>query len=126
MDDKNMVEENLSQEITLKNIMKQKNCLIEELIINDLMNKKHKKVCTNLNHIEHLLVLASAVTECVSTSPIASLVGIPKCIANYAVGLIIYAITAGVKMYKSIIKRKRKKRKKPDKILLLPKMVVSN
>ena len=38
------------------------------------MSKKHKKVCTALNYIEHLLFLASSVTGCVSISALASLV----------------------------------------------------
>ena len=42
------------------------------------MSKKHKKVCTALNYVENLLILASVVTECVSVSAFASLVGIPR------------------------------------------------
>ena len=30
------------------------------------MRKKHEKVCTTLNHVKHLLILASTVTGCVS------------------------------------------------------------
>ena len=41
------------------------------------MNKKHKKVCTTLNHIEHLLILASAITGCVSIFSFDFLLGIP-------------------------------------------------
>ena len=50
-----MAEENESQEIRLKNIDKTRNYLIEKIKQNDLMRKKHKKVCTTLNYIEHLL-----------------------------------------------------------------------
>ena len=39
--------------------------------------KKRKKVCATLNYIEHVLILISTVTECVSISAFASLVGIP-------------------------------------------------
>ena len=42
---------------------------------NELLSKKHKNVCTTLNYIEHLLIIASAVTGCVSISDFASLVG---------------------------------------------------
>ena len=49
---KNMVEENVSQEFRLKNIDKTRNYLIEEISRNELINKKHKKVCTTLNYIE--------------------------------------------------------------------------
>ena len=29
------------------------------------MSKKHKKVCTALNYIEHFLILTSVITKCV-------------------------------------------------------------
>ena len=41
------------------------------------MTKKHKKVCTTLNYIEHFLILASAVTGYISISAFVSLVGSP-------------------------------------------------
>ena len=69
---------------------------------------KHKKVCTTLNYIEHLLILASAVTVSVFISAFAFLVGISTSIASSAVGLNILAITVEIKMSKSIIKKKRK------------------
>ena len=47
-----MLEENVSQEFRLKNIDKTRNYLIEEISRNELINKKHKKVCTILNYIE--------------------------------------------------------------------------
>ena len=110
-----MVEENISEEFRLKNIDETINYLIEEIIRNELMSKKHKNVCTTLNYIEHFLVLASTITGCVSISAFASLVGIPIGITSSATGLRICAITAGIKKYKSIIK---KKKKKPDEIVL--------
>ena len=67
---------------------------------------------------EHLLILTSAVTGCVSISAFSSLVGLPIGTASSAVALKICAITAGIKKYKSIIKKKRKKH---DKIVLLVK-----
>ena len=54
----------------------------------------------------------------VSISDFASLAGIPTRITSYAIGLIICVITAGIKKYKSIIKKKKKKH---DKILSLAK-----
>ena len=61
-----MSKENLSQEFRLKNIDETKNYFIEEIEQNELMCKKHKKVCTTLNYIEHFLILVSAVTGCIS------------------------------------------------------------
>ena len=72
------------------------------------MSKKHKKVCTSLNYIEHFLILASTITGCVFISAFASLVGVPIGITSSAIGLKVCAITAGIKKYKSIIKRKKK------------------
>ena len=65
-------------------------------------------VCTLLNYIEHFLILGSTVTGCVSISVFASLVGIPIGIASSAIGLKIFVITAAIKKYKLII-RKRKR-----------------
>ena len=53
-----------------------KNYLIEEIDQNTLMSNKHKKVCMTVNYIEHFLILTSVVTECISTSAFASLLGI--------------------------------------------------
>ena len=82
------------------------------------MSKKHKKVCRILNYIDHLLIVISTITECVSISAFASLVGIPIEITSSAIGLKICAITARIRKYKSIIKKKKKKH---DKIVLLAK-----
>ena len=41
------------------------------------MSKKHKKVCTTLNYIEHFLILACTITGCISISIFAFLLGIP-------------------------------------------------
>ena len=71
----------------------------------ELKNKKHKKV---LNYIEHSLILISTVTGCVSIFDFASLVGIPMGITSTAVELKICVITAGIKKYESIIKKKEK------------------
>ena len=113
-----MVEENISQEFRLKNIDETRNYLIEEINRNELMSKKHKKVCTTLNYIEHFLILASTITGCISISAFVSLLGIPIGITNSAIGLKICAITVGIKKFKSIIKKKKKKH---DKIVLLAK-----
>ena len=72
------------------------------------MGKKHKKVCTTLNFIEHLLIVASTLTGCVSISAFASLVGIAVDIASSVLRLKICARTAGIEKYKSTIKKRRK------------------
>ena len=98
-----MAEENISQEFRLKNIDETKKYLIEEINRNELMSKKHKKVYTALNYIEHFIILASTITGYVSISACASLVGILIGITSSAIGLKICAITAGNKKYNSII-----------------------
>ena len=82
------------------------------------MSKKHNKVCRVLNYFQHLLIVISTVTGCVSISAFGSLLGIPIGITSSAMGLKICAITAGIKKYKSIIKKKKKKH---DKIVFLAK-----
>ena len=74
---------------------------------NDLMSEKYKKTCKYLNYVEHLLILASKVTGCVSISAFASLVAISVGITSSAVGIKISAITAGIGKYKSVIKKKK-------------------
>ena len=107
-----MVEENKDQEFRMKNIDDTINHFIKEIKQNGFMSKKHKKVCTVSNYIEHLLILTSAVTGCVSVSVFDSLVGIPVGSASSVVEIKICAITAGIKRYKSIIKKKEKNMKK--------------
>ena len=66
---KTMPEESMNQEFRLKQIDEIRNCLIEELNQNELMSKKHKKVCRVFKYIE--------LCGCVSIFAFASLVGIP-------------------------------------------------
>ena len=63
-----MFEENISQEFRLKNIDETRNYFIKEINQNESMSKNYKKVFTVLNYIEHILILVSTVTGCVSTS----------------------------------------------------------
>ena len=71
---KSMVEENISKEFRLKNIDKTRNYFLEEIEQNELMSKKHIKVCGTLIYIEHFLILVSAITRRISIS--ASTIGI--------------------------------------------------
>ena len=72
------------------------------------MSKKHKNICTILNYIEQFLILVSTFTGCISISAFASLIGIAIGTTSSLIGLKICATTAGVKKYKSIIKKKKK------------------
>ena len=49
------------------------------------MSEKYKKTYKYLNYIEHFLILASAISSCVSISTFASLVSVPAGIKSYAV-----------------------------------------
>ena len=86
------------------------------------MSEKYNNTCKYLNYVEHLLILLSTVTGCVSISAYASLVCVPIGITSSVVGTNICAITAVIKQYKSIIKKK----KKHDKIVLLGKDKLSS
>ena len=77
-----MFEENMSQEFKLKTVDEIRNSLNEEVNRNELMSKRHKKVCRDLNYVNHLLACS-------------------------VIGLKICGITPGVKKYKSIIKKKK-------------------
>ena len=107
----------------MKNIDETRNYLIEEINRNELMNKKHKKDCANLNYVEHFPSLGSTITGCISISVLASLVGIPIGITSSAMELKICTITAALKKYKSMIQIKKKKQ---DKIVLLGKFKLNS
>ena len=92
-----MVEENISQEFRFKKIDETGNYFIEEINKNELMSKKHKKICSTLNYIGHFLILSSTITGSVSISAFASSVSIPIGIKSSAIGLNICAITSGIK-----------------------------
>ena len=108
-----------SLQFGLKQIDEARNYLLNEIKHNDLMGEKYKKTCKYLYYVEHLLISASPVTSCVSISAFASLVCVPVRIASSAVGFKICAVTAGVKRYESVIKKKKKK--KHGKTVLLEK-----
>ena len=111
-----MPEESINQEFRLKKLDEIRNYLIEEINRNELMSRKHKKVCRVFNYIDYLLIVTSTIIGWVSISAFASLVGIPIGITSYAIALKVCVITAGLKKYKSIIKKKKKKH---DKTVLL-------
>ena len=122
-----MPEENMNKEFRLTKIDGVKNYLIEEINRNELMSKKHEKDCRVLSYIDHSFIfinqLISTVTECVSISAFASLVGVPIGIISSAIGLKICAITTGIENYKSVNKKKKKKH---DKMISLPKFKLSS
>ena len=95
-------------EFKLKKIDEKINYLIEEINQNELMSKKHKKVCKVLNYIGHLLIVISTITGCVSISAFASLVGVTIGIASSAVGLKIYAKSVGIKKYNQLLKKRKR------------------
>ena len=119
---KNTVEENITQEFRLKNVDETRNYFLEEIKQNELMNKKHKEVCRTPNYTDHVLILPSTITRCISISAFASLIGILMRITSSAIKLKIFAITAGIKTYKSIIK---KMKKKLNKIVFLAKSILN-
>ena len=102
----------MNQEFRFWKIDEIRNYILEEIKQNELMSRKREKVCVTLNYIEHFLTLASAVTGCISLSAFSSLLGILIGITSSAIGLKMCAIAAGIKKYKSIIKKKKKKHEK--------------
>ena len=57
-----MSEKNINQEFRLQKIEEIRTYLLRKINQNELLSKKHKKVCPVLNYIEHLLILISTVT----------------------------------------------------------------
>ena len=68
-----MAKENASFEFKLKKKDKTRNYLLAKIKQNELMSKKHNKICMAFYYLEHLLILTSTVTGCVSISAFASL-----------------------------------------------------
>ena len=102
---KDIYEKNISQEFRLINIDETRNHLVKEIEQNELMSRKHKNVCTNVNHIEHFIILACSITGCITISAFAFLLGLPLGITSSTIGLKTYALAAGIKKYRSIIKK---------------------
>ena len=76
-----------------------RNYLLDEIKHNYLMSEKYKKTSKYLNYVEKLLILASAVTGCVSIFAFSSLIYVPVGITSSAVGINICAVTAESKRY---------------------------
>ena len=83
------------------------------------MNEKYNKICKYLSYVELFLTLASTVTGCISISAFVSLFAIPVGITSSAVRIKVCTFTGGIKKYKLIIKKNKKKH---DKIVLLRKV----
>ena len=62
-----------------------------------------------LNYIDHLLIVISPVSGCISISALAFLVHIPIGITSSAIGLKVCVMTVVIKKYKSIIEKNKKK-----------------
>ena len=89
--------------------------LLPKIKSNKLMSKKQKKFCNTLNYVEYLtyfILSFSTDNGCVFISDFASLVGFLLGITSTAVGLKFRAIPAGIKKFKSIFKKKKKKHDK--------------
>ena len=88
------------------------------------MSEKYKKTCKYLNYVEHMFILASTVSGCVSVFSFAWFVCVLVGITSSAVGIKICVITAGIKkVYISILKKKKERH---DKIVLLRKDKLNN
>ena len=79
------------------------------------MSRKYKKLCTTLNYIEIFYFQLLQLLDVFKFSASAYLLGISIGVTSSAIGLNIFAIAAGIKKYKSLIKKKKTKH---DKIAL--------
>ena len=95
-------------EFRIRKIDETRNYLLDEIKHDDLMSEKYRKAWTYLNYVDHLFILVSTVTVCVSISVFASLVCVSVGNTSSAVGLKICTVTARIQKYKSIIKKKEK------------------
>ena len=65
---KTNMEEEASLDFRLRQIDEARNYLSDEINCNNLMIEEYKKTCKYINCVEHLLILVSAMTGCVSIS----------------------------------------------------------
>ena len=68
-----------SLDFTLKQIDEARNYFLEKTKQRNLTSKNRRKVCTNLNNIEHLLIFVINITRCVSVSAANSLAELRSC-----------------------------------------------
>ena len=61
------------------------------------MSRKHKKVCTALNYVEHFLISDSTITGCISISDFVSLLVKPVGITSSAIRLKICTTSVEIK-----------------------------
>ena len=67
-----MVDQDISQELTSRNVDEIRNYFLEDLQQNELISGKHKKVCATLNYNGQFLILASTTTGCILISSFVS------------------------------------------------------
>ena len=94
------------QQISIDFFSRQKNYFTEEIKLNDLITEKYKKIYQYLNYVERLLIWASVITSCVSSSAFNSLFCVPVDITSSAVGLNICAIIAGINCINQLSKKR--------------------
>ena len=84
----------------------------------EFMSKEHKMVCTTLNYIEHVFIKLLKLHDVFQFLVLLLYLVFLQELRVQQQDKIICAITAGIKNYKSIIKKKKKKH---DKVVLLEK-----
>ena len=117
-----------SLEFRLKKVDETSNYLLDETNHNDLISEKYKTTCKYSNYFEHLLILVSTVTDCVSISAFASSFPVPAGITSSEVGIKVGAITRGIKNYKSIVLLEKAKSNAIDtiEVLISTSLIYSN
>ena len=76
--------EEASLEFKLRKLDETRNYFLEEINHNNLISEKCKKTWKYLNYVEHLLILASTVSGCVSISAFSSLGAIPVVLNKFS------------------------------------------
>ena len=82
---------NIAEEANLQKKLRKtdetRSYILDELKHNDLMSEKYKKTYKYQNYVEHLFIIASAITGCVSISAFASIVCVPVEITSSTIGI---------------------------------------
>ena len=118
MDEINKINLSEQTKFRLDEISKIENYFIEEINQRKSCSQKLNKYITTFDYIDKILVVLSATTGGVSIISFTSLIGAPVGIVSASFTLI-FSLTTGT--VKKLLNITRKKKKKPDKILVFAK-----
>ena len=106
-----------NQQFRLNKIREIKNCFIDEIKERELMSKRLSKYIASFDYFDKSLIVLSATNGIISIASFATVIGTPVRIASASLSLIVSLSTG---LVKKLLKTTKNKRKKHNKIVMLP------